>query len=649
MVVSTAILAVIIGLGALNLRSSHSQAGPKALAEYLSSCLREARQKAVALGQPVAVVFPTDNNGAGLAQSFYTVAGNHSPRMLRAINFSSEYQNAVVFLGHYPNTSTNTAGLALPGANGANLTPANWGLANPNDYAVIFLPSGAVVSDRVSFDQALHLVCCRGANYSSASVSGADSWMLSAVDTPYTITVRATGQIDVSAGLVAESGSVTQGGGGGAVSAAVTLASAGNSSPTISDVYTYPRPVGPVVAGGADATVKKGGYLTLVVEAQDSDGDALTCNWTTSQGTFSSTQAVEMEWVVDPDADGDLSDSVWRAVWEWRPPPGAADNDTFTLTCRVEDNKGGVATDTVGVSGQVQVLPRGRLVFSSNAKGNVDVYTMNADGTDRIRLTDDPAVDERPVWSPNGRDIVFISDRLGSRDLFIMNSDGSDQRRLLKAGDAGATSIEWAAFSLDGDYVAYLGNAGAGQTVGVIATDGGSPEIDIPILPDVALRGLCWVSDDYLVVSGGPRILEGSSYFGSELWQVKVDDGTYVPLIEPSHPSYAVLSTGRNVKPDYHADSNMLVWNGPGGTLRMLQYIPPASADHADKIVGPEIPVSGAPLESPAFSPDGSQIYGLVYSGPNQRDPAIKNADGSVFTLEVTPGENEDDGNWVAR
>ena len=41
------------------------------------------------------------------------------------------------------------------------------------------------------------------------------------------------------------------------------------------------------------------------------------------------------------------------------------------------------------------------------------------------RLTDDPAGDYDPTWSPDGEYIVFTSDRLGPNSLFMRASDGS--------------------------------------------------------------------------------------------------------------------------------------------------------------------------------------------------------------------------------
>ena len=48
----------------------------------------------------------------------------------------------------------------------------------------------------------------------------------------------------------------------------------------------------------------------------------------------------------------------------------------------------------------------------------------------RTNLTNHPAVDASPAWSPNGAKIVFLSDRDGAAELYVMNADGSNVVRL---------------------------------------------------------------------------------------------------------------------------------------------------------------------------------------------------------------------------
>ena len=59
-----------------------------------------------------------------------------------------------------------------------------------------------------------------------------------------------------------------------------------------------------------------------------------------------------------------------------------------------------------------------------------DIFSANADGSDRKRLTDNPRYDAEPIISNDGEQIVFGSQRHGDFDIYIMNADGSNERRL---------------------------------------------------------------------------------------------------------------------------------------------------------------------------------------------------------------------------
>jgi PKD repeat protein len=68
-----------------------------------------------------------------------------------------------------------------------------------------------------------------------------------------------------------------------------------------------------------------------------------------------------------------------------------------------------------------------RLAFPCRVEGsNDDICAINADGSDLVRLTDDPARDIDPAWSPDGSTIAFASGRwLGGFRLAFMQPDGS--------------------------------------------------------------------------------------------------------------------------------------------------------------------------------------------------------------------------------
>ena len=68
---------------------------------------------------------------------------------------------------------------------------------------------------------------------------------------------------------------------------------------------------------------------------------------------------------------------------------------------------------------------------------------MNADGAGLMRLTDNPATDYAPSWSPDGRRIAFHSSRDGHSEIYVMNSDGTGVAKLTQY-PAGGIVPKWA-------------------------------------------------------------------------------------------------------------------------------------------------------------------------------------------------------------
>ena len=73
--------------------------------------------------------------------------------------------------------------------------------------------------------------------------------------------------------------------------------------------------------------------------------------------------------------------------------------------------------------------------------GKGEIYAMRRDGTHQRNLTQNPASDSSPYFSPDGEQIVFDSDRAGRRQLFLMNSDGSHLRRIIHGSHEDADPV----------------------------------------------------------------------------------------------------------------------------------------------------------------------------------------------------------------
>ena len=72
-----------------------------------------------------------------------------------------------------------------------------------------------------------------------------------------------------------------------------------------------------------------------------------------------------------------------------------------------------------------------RVAFVSNEAGNDELYVVNRDGSELLRLTqNDWEWDRHPSWSPDGSEIVFWSNRDGRKQLYVISQDGSNLRRI---------------------------------------------------------------------------------------------------------------------------------------------------------------------------------------------------------------------------
>ena len=99
-----------------------------------------------------------------------------------------------------------------------------------------------------------------------------------------------------------------------------------------------------------------------------------------------------------------------------------------------------------------------RIAFSSTRgqKGNLDIFVMNADGSNLIRMTDHPSNEQGPVWAADGQSLFFTGERDGRGEIYrVWLSD----KRVDRITNGINRSI-MPAVSPDGRYLAY-----AAQTV----------------------------------------------------------------------------------------------------------------------------------------------------------------------------------------
>lgn len=131
----------------------------------------------------------------------------------------------------------------------------------------------------------------------------------------------------------------------------------------------------------------------------------------------------------------------------------------------------------------------GRIAFESDREGNSEIYTMNPDGSDQTNISQNPASDNAPATSPDGKKIAFTSDRDGDSDIYTMNADGSNVRQItdnesFDFGPAWSPDGRRIAFTSDrdDDFDIYITNTGNGDTERI--TSSGSFDFSPDFSPD---------------------------------------------------------------------------------------------------------------------------------------------------------------------
>ncbi len=177
--------------------------------------------------------------------------------------------------------------------------------------------------------------------------------------------------------------------------------------------------------------------------------------------------------------------------------PKWSPDGTKIVFCSTRDNEGTIYDNGVDVfimdadgSNQINLTnnpasdsgpswsPDGsKIVFSSWRDGvNIgEIYVMNIDGSEQTRLTYNSYVDDYPDWSPDGSKIVFSSHKNNWPEIYIMNSDGSGQRRLtfLQSG-------YYPSWSPEGDRIAFI--ASVSRSLSDPAVDSGPGPYDLFVM-----------------------------------------------------------------------------------------------------------------------------------------------------------------------
>ncbi|NJP05985.1 MAG: hypothetical protein HC837_10355, partial [Chloroflexaceae bacterium] len=109
--------------------------------------------------------------------------------------------------------------------------------------------------------------------------------------------------------------------------------------------------------------------------------------------------------------------------------------------------------------------------FTSDTHRNVDLYVMQADGSQQTRLTATTAHERGPVWSPDGRFLAMVVESDDTRrDIFLWQLETGDMQPITALGSVDQR-IAW---SPDGRHIVFTADVDQTSAVYVVEVASGS-------------------------------------------------------------------------------------------------------------------------------------------------------------------------------
>jgi uncharacterized repeat protein (TIGR01451 family) len=259
-------------------------------------------------------------------------------------------------------------------------------------------------------------------------------------------------------------------------------------------------------------------FLVHVNETNSQPGLAAIPNQTLDELTPLSVTAsgFDTDWPPQPlsysltTAPSNAAIDTTTGVISWIPSEAQGPGD-YSFTVRFADEFAFAETSFSVHVNETSDQATGKIVFLSNRDGNREIYVMNADGTNQTRLTNDPADEQNPAWSPDGSRVAFESNRSGNDDIWVMNADGSDPIQLTT--DPGSdVAPDW---SPDGTRITFSSNRTGSAEVWIMNADGTGQTALTNRYPDA--------DTDPTFSPDGTRIAWAAKGGPSDIWLMNTD------------------------------------------------------------------------------------------------------------------------------
>jgi uncharacterized protein YjbI with pentapeptide repeats len=229
------------------------------------------------------------------------------------------------------------------------------------------------------------------------------------------------------------------------------------------------------------------------------------------------------------------------------------------------------------------------IAFVSDRDGNAEIYRMAKDGSELTRLTDDPANDGYISWSPDGNRILFASDRDGQFNIYDMDHDGGNIDQLTH----NAFNTAGPVWSPDGRQILYAASINDSIELFIMNTDGsGQKQITDD---DLEQQLPSWSPD-------GKRIIFSAITAGHDNEQIYIMNSDGSGMARITQDSY------HNRQPSWSPDGRRISFSSNIGGYSDIFNM---NTDGTNIV---NLTNTQDAEEEPTWSPDGNQIAYVSYT-----------------------------------
>jgi Tol biopolymer transport system component len=197
------------------------------------------------------------------------------------------------------------------------------------------------------------------------------------------------------------------------------------------------------------------------------------------------------------------------------------------------------------------------LAFTSKQGGNSDIYTVHADGSELVNITNHPAFDSNPFWSPDGKRIAFERDQDGFRQIYMMDADGSNVMQLTTdevhhwlPHNIDGTSNPW---SPDGSKLLFLQQG---------------PDAETSTLHSIDIHGGNTVRFASGTIAHGFSWSPNGNYIGYVLNESPTPGDTFVPGIYVADATGSgVMAVSKLIAPNESINNPSYYWSRGGSSI----------------------------------------------------------------------------------